>query len=63
MLGGNSGPGSSMVQLKREVIEGRDDDWTVSATGMLVCPCGELVEDDGACPDGHESPLKGMGLI
>jgi hypothetical protein len=52
-----------MVQLKREVIEGRDDDWTVSATGMLVCPCGELVEDDGACPDGHESPLKGMGLI
>jgi hypothetical protein len=39
------------------------DDWEVSHDGVLVCPCGRRVEDDGSCPDGHESPLRGAGLI
>lgn len=36
--------------------------WTVS-NGVLVCPCGHKVEDDGECPNGHESPLKQEMLI
>ena len=39
------------------------DDWDVDGMGMLVCPHGYKVEDDGGCPDGCESPLKGAGLI
>ena len=29
----------------------------------LTCPHGHLIEHDGRCPDGCESPLMGMGLI
>jgi hypothetical protein len=52
-----------MRGLKRRVISDLDSDWTVGADGVLVCPCGHRVEDDGQCPDGHESPLRGAGMI
>lgn len=29
---------------------------------LLVCPCGNTIEQDGTCPNGHESPLKGGAL-
>ncbi len=29
----------------------------------LWCPDGFNIEQDGTCPDGHESPLMGLGLI
>jgi hypothetical protein len=39
------------------------DDWDTDGMGMLICPCGHRVEDDGHCPDGHTSPLLESGLI
>ena len=39
------------------------DEWDISADGMLLCPCGRRVEDDGECPDGHVSPLRQAGMI
>jgi len=39
------------------------DDWDVTADNMLMCPCGYKVEDDGGCPEGCESPLKGAGIV
>lgn len=50
-----------MIGAKRELV--KDTDWTVSHDGMLVCPCGRRVEDDGQCPNGHVSPLRERGLI
>ncbi|WP_159944788.1 MULTISPECIES: hypothetical protein [unclassified Nocardiopsis] len=40
------------------------EDWDVTATGDLVTPCGEVIEQDGECPCGeHTSPLRLLGLI
>lgn len=44
------------------------DDWRHNAHryGMgfnLICPHGHLIEKDGECPEGCESPLIDMGLI
>lgn len=50
-------------QQKREVIERIDPEWTVGGDGVLVCPHGHRVEDDGKCPDGCTSPLRRAGLI
>lgn len=32
---------------------------------LLLAPCGNVLEHDGVCPcpEGHESPLRGLGLI
>lgn len=29
----------------------------------FYCPDGHAIEPDGACPDGHVSPLRRVGLI
>jgi hypothetical protein len=42
--------------------EGWDTDG-FGADCLLICPCGDLVEQDGECPEGHVSPLRTMGLI
>ncbi|MEV6817814.1 hypothetical protein AB0M72_03570 [Nocardiopsis dassonvillei] len=40
------------------------DDWDVTPHGDLVTPCGEVIEQDGACSCGeHTSPLRLQGLI
>lgn len=39
-----------------------DAGWQYSGDA-LRCPCGYLVEDDGACPSGHVSPLRAAGLV
>jgi hypothetical protein len=40
------------------------DDWEISVYGdSFICPCGHEIEQDGICPNGHESPLLAMGLI
>ena len=50
--------------MKRQALEALGaDEWQVSHDGVLVCPCGRRVEDDGQCPDGHVSPLRGAGMI
>lgn len=50
-----------MKAMKRKLVEGTD--WIVEHDGMLVCPCGHRVEDDGTCPNGHTSPMRERGLI
>jgi len=49
------------MSFKDAVIDGTE--WTTDPTGVLICPCGNRVEDDGNCPNGHESPLLSAGLI
>lgn len=63
MQGDNSGGRVDYDTLKRKFIGSLDSDWSANSTGMLVCPCGKLVEDDGKCPNGHYSPLKRIGGI
>lgn len=42
-------------------------DWETDGFGIdsiLICPeHGERVEQDGVCPEGCVSPLRGLGLI
>ena len=39
--------------------------WAIGgvANDLLICPCGHTIEQDGVCPNGHESPLMTLGLI
>lgn len=42
------------------------DDWATDGMGMssiLICPCGNRIEQDGECPNGHVSPLREEGFI
>lgn len=49
--------------LKRQVLDFLGaDDWTID-NGMLICPHGYRVEDDGKCPEGCVSPLLSAGMI
>jgi len=50
-------------ETKREFVESQDGDWMVGADGVIVCPCGHRIEDDGECPNGHTSPMRSAGLI
>ena len=34
-----------------------------SSCTLLICPCGEVIEQDGSCANGHDSPWLEMGLI
>jgi len=38
-------------------------DWEYIDDCIIVCPCGDLIEHDGVCPEGHVSPLRELGLI
>lgn len=29
----------------------------------LICPCGDMIEQDGQCSIGHVSPLRTLGFI
>lgn len=31
--------------------------------GLLTCPHGHQIEQDGRCPEGCVSPLRSLGLI
>lgn len=55
-----------MMGMKRQVLENHgymDEGWDISPSGVLICPHGHLIEDDGECPEGCESPILEMGLI
>ena len=41
-----------------ELPEGWD-----SMDDELICPCGDTIELDGECPEGHVSPLRLAGMI
>jgi hypothetical protein len=34
-----------------------------SDESCIICPCGDEIEQDGMCSEGHLSPLKQEGLI
>lgn len=53
---------SRMKAMKENIIADYDG-WSVTYDGLLKCPCGHRVEDDGQCPEGHVSPLRQMGMI
>ena len=52
-----------MQAWKESVIDDIAPEWNVHRLGQLVCPCGHRVEDDGVCPNGHESPLRQRGMV
>ena len=38
--------------------------WEVGPYGdSFICPCGDEIEMDGCCPEGHQSPLFDLGMI
>lgn len=40
--------------------------WSSDGMGvdaLLICPCGDTIEQDGRCPQGCVSPLRTAGLI
>lgn len=53
----------SYAQMAREIIKENYPRWEVVNDAVLLCPCGERVEYDGQCPEGHVSPLREMGMI
>ena len=49
--------------MKQNFLDEYAPDWEVSPVGVLVCPHGHLVEDDGQCQEGCVSPMREMGII
>ena len=42
------------------------EDWEHDGFGFdsnLICPCGDVIELDGECPQGCVSPLLEQGMI
>lgn len=56
---------SDFVQVIESVLpEGwMIDDPSMAPDCLLVCPCGNVIEMDGTCPQGCVSPLRDAGLI
>ncbi len=55
-----------MREMKKQFLEAHgfaQDGWTVGLDGVLECPHGYRVEDDGECPKGCKSPMRQMGII
>lgn len=51
------------MTMKEDFLKAHAPEWGTDGLGTLICPCGNRVEDDGKCPNGHISPLREMGLI
>lgn len=45
------------MTMKERFIQENCPGWSVDPVGVLICPCGHRVEDDGECPNGHKSPI------
>lgn len=57
-----------MNEMLQTIIDMLPEGWEIDdeAYGMsflFVCPHGDLVEQDGHCPEGLPSPMLTMGLI
>jgi hypothetical protein len=37
--------------------------WEYVDDSVLMCPCGDNIEWDGECAEGHVSPIRRAGLI
>ncbi len=53
----------SMAEMAREILDDAGSDWEVEDESVLICPCGDTIEWDGACPECGPSPLRTLGLI
>lgn len=53
-----------MEELIEELLP---EDWEYEhgygSDGLLICPHGHTIEQDGRCPEGCVSPLVGLGFI
>ena len=48
----------------RETFPGWDvDSDSYGMDACLVCPHGNVIEQDGECPEGCVSPMREMGII
>ena len=55
-----------MDSMKREFLETTgyaEKGWTTDGLGVLICPHGYRVEDDGGCAEGCDSPMVSMAII
>lgn len=53
-----------MIALTKHVIKNNGyNEWTIDQFGQAVCPCGNSIEIDGKCPNGHISPVRQEGMI
>jgi len=52
--------------IEQILSENGYDDWQTDGFGIdscLICPCGNMIEQDGKCQCGNISPLRQLGLI
>lgn len=52
-----------MSEIAQEICDNTEPGWTVEDDSILICPCGHRIEWDGACPEGHVSPIRQAGMI
>jgi len=55
-----------MDAMKREFLDMMgytEKGWTTDGLGVLICPHGYRVEDDGGCHEGCSSPMVAAGII
>ena len=57
-----------MSEMLQMIIDTLPEGWSIDDAKygldfLFVCPHGDLVEQDGQCPEGLWSPMVTMGLI
>lgn len=54
-----------MEEMLQELAEAYGWEYEVwyGLDGNFICPCGNLIEQDGACPKCGPSPARRAGLI
>jgi len=56
--------GEDFAELVAELLpEGWEYQDEYGMDGLLTCPCGYQIEQDGRCPNGCVSPLIRLGLV
>lgn len=54
-------------EIEDSIQEMLPDGWEYQGgfglSGLLTCPCGIDIEQDGQCPNGCVSPLRALGLV
>ena len=53
------------IEIAQQVCDEQagEGEWEVRDDSILVCPCGNYIEWDGECPEGHVSPIRAAGFI
>lgn len=58
----------SFVATLQELLDKDFPDWSIydpqyGSSCLLECPHGNVIEQDGRCPQGCVSPMRTLGLI